>query len=185
MILITKLKQLSILTVLLLMTKEYPYNEKPIKVPRFHESGGFYTTRLRSKTMSKIRSKNTKPELLLRKALWANNIRFRTHEKKLPGKPDIVIRKYKLAIFIDGEFWHGKDWEKKRDQIKSNRAFWIPKIERNIQNDQITNNRLQELGYTVFRFWAEEVKKNLNACVNQVLLYIEAEREIRIPSNNP
>lgn len=160
-----------IFNVLLIMSKDYPYSEEPIKVPRFHESGGFYTTKQRSKTMAKIKGKNTKPEILLRKALWANNLRFRIHDKELPGKPDIVIKKYKLAIFIDGEFWHGHDWENVKKRLKSNRTFWIPKIERNMQKDRINRGFLESMGYTVFRFWAEEVRKDLDACVNQVKLY--------------
>lgn len=163
------------------MKSDSPYDEKPIKVPRFHESEGFYTTKQRSKTMAKIKGKNTKPEMKLRRALWAKNIRFRIHNKDLPGKPDIVIKKYRLAIFIDGEFWHGYQWEKNKKQIKSNRAFWIPKIERNIQKDRSADRELKALGYTVFRFWANEVNKNLDACVNQVMLYIESAKDIRIP----
>lgn len=166
------------------MTKEILYHEKPIKVPRFTESSGFYTSKQRSITMSKIRSRDTKPELLLRKALWAKGVRFRIHCKDIPGKPDISIKKYKLAIFVDGEFWHGKDWEKAKDQIKSNRGFWIPKIERNMQKDRMNNVLLQEMGYVIFRFWSETVLKDLNSCVNQVLLYIEAANEIRIPTKD-
>lgn len=85
----------------------HPAGEEPIKVPRFGEATGFYTTKQRSYNMSQIKGKNSKPELMLRKALWAKNLRFRLHDKTLPGKPDIVIKKYRLPIFIDGEFWHG------------------------------------------------------------------------------
>lgn len=152
-----------------------------IKVPRFEEDKGFYTTKLRSKTMSKIRGKNSKPEMLLRKALWAKNIRFRVHKKDLLGRPDIVIEKYKLVIFVDGDFWHGHQWPKIKP--KTNQNFWWPKIERNIQRDQFVNEKLTELGYTVMRFWEHEVKNNLTACVNQVLLFIEASRTIQIPYN--
>lgn len=159
----------------------HPTDEETIKVPRFEESAGFYTTKQRSYNMSRIKGKNSKPELILRKALWAKNLRFRLHDKTLPGKPDIVIKKYKLAIFIDGEFWHGYNWEKNKHRIKSNRAFWIPKIERNIQKDKIDHQRLQDVGFTVFRFWTEDVKKNLPKIVNQIILYIEAAREVRIP----
>lgn len=163
------------------MSKDFPYDEEPIKVPRFHESGGFYTTRQRSKTMAKIKGKNTKPEMMLRRALWAKNLRFRIHDKELAGKPDIIIKKYKLVIFVDGEFWHGYQWDKTKSQIKTNRAFWIPKIERNMQKDRSADRQLQDLGYTVFRFWADDVRKSLEACVNQVMLYIESAKEIRIP----
>ncbi|WP_134088546.1 very short patch repair endonuclease [Olivibacter sp. XZL3] len=159
----------------------YPTGEDPIKVPRFEASAGFYTTKQRSYNMSRIKGKDSKPELMLRRALWAENLRFRLHDKTLPGKPDIVIKKYKLAVFIDGEFWHGYNWEKNKHQIKSNKAFWIPKIERNMQLDRINQEHLQVMGYTVFRFWSQEVKRNLPRVVNQVMLYVESAREIKIP----
>ncbi|SKB62575.1 T/G mismatch-specific endonuclease [Parapedobacter luteus] len=139
------------------------------------------TTPQRSYNMSRIRSRDTKPELLLRKALWAKGIRYRTHTKDLPGKPDIVIRKYRLAIFVDGEFWHGHEWGKTKAIIKSNRNFWITKIERNIQRDKENNAALTAIGYTVFRFWGEDVRKNLQKCVNQIELYIETAGEGRVP----
>tara|TARA_R110002049_G_scaffold37208_3_gene117559 strand:+ start:1474 stop:1944 length:471 start_codon:yes stop_codon:yes gene_type:complete len=148
------------------------YEENKIKVPRFNEASGFYTTKKRSKIMSKIRGKNTKPELLFRKALWAEGVRFRVHSKKLPGKPDVSIQKYKLAIFIDGEFWHGYNWNERKIKLKSNRGFWIPKIERNMQRDREVNLELKNLGYTVFRFWEQDIKKELNKCINDVLVYI-------------
>lgn len=164
-------------------TKRYTIlDEEPIKVPRFEEKGGFYTTKQRSKIMSKIKGKNSKPELLLRKALWANNIRFRIHDKSLPGRPDIVIKKYKLAIFIDGEFWHGYNWDKVKPSLKSNKGFWVPKIERNMQKDRNDNEQLQEMGYTVFRFWSEEVVKHTHRVVNQVLLYLETVKEVKVHS---
>ncbi|MEZ4976300.1 MAG: very short patch repair endonuclease [Flavobacteriaceae bacterium] len=149
------------------------YENNKIKVPRFNEASGFYTTKKRSKIMSKIRGKNSKPEVLFRKALWAKGIRYRINTKKLPGKPDISIMKYKLAIFIDGEFWHGYDWDKRKVQIKSNRKFWIPKIERNLQRDKEVNRKLQEMGYTVFRFWANEIKTDLKKCIDDVLVYLD------------
>lgn len=148
------------------------YEEPNIIVPRFNEASGFYTTKKRSKMMGKIRSKNTKPELLFRKALWKKNVRYRIDNKKLPGKPDVSIKKYKLAIFIDGEFWHGYDWDKRKMEIKSNREFWIPKIERNMQRDRQVNQLLSEMGYTVFRFWSNEILKDLDTCINDVLEYI-------------
>lgn len=151
------------------------YKKAKIKVPRFNEESGFYTTKKRSKMMSKIRSKNTKPELLFRKALWHKGIRYRLYSK-LPGKPDLSIKKYKLAIFIDGEFWHGYNWHERMKSIKSNRRFWIPKIERNIQRDQEVNESLSNLGFTVFRFWSKEILNDLDSCINDVLTYIETGR---------
>jgi DNA mismatch endonuclease (patch repair protein) len=148
------------------------YQEPKIKVPRFNEESGFYTTKKRSKIMSRIRGKNTKPELLLRKALWKKGVRYRLDNKKLPGKPDVSIQKYKLAIFIDGEFWHGYNWDERKGSIKSNRGFWVPKIERNMQRDREVNRQLNTMGYTVFRFWEKEIKNELNTCINDVLVYI-------------
>jgi len=146
-----------------------------IKVPRFEEEAGFYATKERSAIMSRIKGKNTTPEILLRKALWAQGVRYRMDYKALPGKPDIVIVKHKVAIFIDGEFWHGYEWEKKRKTIKSNRKFWIAKIERNMQRDIHNNVKLKELGYEVIRFWAADVKKDVAACVKLILVSLDHE----------
>ena len=148
------------------------YDEPKIVVPRFCEEKGFYTTTKRSKMMGKIRAKNTKPELLLRRALWSKNIRYRINNKHLPGKPDITIKKYALAIFVDGAFWHGYDWETKRKTIKTNRRFWIPKIKRNMQRDKEINSALESMGFTVFRFWDHEVKQDVDTCVNDILIFI-------------
>lgn len=163
-----------------MVIKSYPKEKDVIKVPRFDEQAGFITTKQRSKIMSKIRGKNSVPELLLRRALWAKNIRFRIHRKDLPGRPDIVIEKYKLAIFVDGDFWHGYEWEKRKP--KTNEGFWIPKIERNIQKDKWVNNNLEEIGFTVMRFWEHDVRRNLHTCVNQVMLFVEAENLCKIPA---
>ncbi|MFI0429858.1 very short patch repair endonuclease [Mariniflexile sp. HMF6888] len=149
------------------------YNEDKIKVPRFNEESGFYTTKKRSKIMSKIGGKNTKPEMLFRKALWRKGVRYRVNNRKLPGKPDVSIKKHKLAVFIDGEFWHGFNWNERKETIQSNRGFWIPKIERNMQRDKEVNQQLIEMGYTVFRFWAKDIKTELDKCVNDILVYID------------
>jgi len=156
--------------------QSYDEEEHRIKVPRFEESAGFYTNKQRSHIMSRIKGKNSKPEMILRRALWAKNIRFRLHDKTLPGSPDIVIKKYKLAIFVDGEFWHGFEWKKRSDQIKSNRLFWIPKIERNMQKDELANRALRNMGYTVFRFWSQDILKKLPTVINQIELFLETRR---------
>ena len=148
------------------------YNQKPIKVPRFEEAQGFYTTKQRSKIMSKIGGKNTKPELAFRKALYQAGVRYRVNVKDLPGKPDIANKSKKFVVFIDGEFWHGHNWEEKKHKIKTNRKFWIPKIERNMQRDQENNQKLRKMGYAVFRFWEREVKNELEGCVARVLRYL-------------
>jgi DNA mismatch endonuclease (patch repair protein) len=111
----------------------------------------------------------TKPEKLLKKALWHAGIRYKSPKKPLPGKPDISLKKYKLVIFVDGSFWHGYDWEKRKHAIKSNREFWIAKIERNIQRDQEVNAYYQSKGWAVLRFWDFEVKGELGACLKKVV----------------
>jgi DNA mismatch endonuclease (patch repair protein) len=156
-----------------------PYRLERIKVPKFEEAAGFYTTAQRSAIMSKIRGTNTKPELLLRKALWAKGYRYRIHPKNIPGKPDIVITKQRLAIFVDGEFWHGRDWPMQKEKIKSNRAFWIPKIERNMQRDEQVNQQLGALGWTVIRFWDQIVLQELDSCVLTIEAYAHTAIHLR------
>lgn len=139
------------------------------------------TSASRSFNMSRIRAKNTKAEVLLRKALWRNKVRFRIHSEGVKGKPDILIKKYRLAVFVDGGFWHGYNWETNRGRIKSNTEFWIAKIERNMERDREVNRILSEQGFTVMRFWDHEVLKELAKCVNQILMYIESCRSGKIP----
>lgn len=150
------------------------YSIERIKVPRFNEESGFYTTPQRSKIMSKIKGKNTKPELAFRKALYAAGYRYRIDYKKLIGKPDIVLKKYKTVIFIDGEYWHGYNWEERKPKVKTNREFWIAKIERNIQRDQEVNRELDLLEYKVFRFWETEINKELDRCLAEVIQHLES-----------
>ncbi len=149
------------------------YKIPKIKVPRFCEAQGFYTTPARSKMMAKIKGKNTKAELQLRKALWAAGVRFRVNVKTLPGKPDVASKKLKFAIFVDGGFWHGYQWDVRKSKLKENKDFWIPKIERNMQRDEEVNLELQHKGYAVFRFWDHEVKANLGECLKQIFEYVE------------
>ncbi|WP_339711158.1 very short patch repair endonuclease [uncultured Kriegella sp.] len=150
------------------------YSEERIKVPRFNEESGFYTTPERSKIMGKIRGKNTKPELAFRKALYASGYRYRVDYKKLIGKPDIVLNKYKTVIFIDGEYWHGYNWKERKPKVKTNREFWIAKIERNMQRDSEVNAALDRLGYKVFRFWETEIKKELDECLTKVIEHLQS-----------
>ena len=118
------------------------------------------TAEQRRKCMQANKSKGTKPELLLAKAMWKLGLRYRKNSKTVFGKPDFSFKKYKVAVFVDGEFWHGKDWEKRKNDIKSNREFWLEKIERNIRCDAEVTGRLKEEGWTVFRFWGGDVVKN-------------------------
>lgn len=127
--------------------------------------------------MSRIRSENTKAEVKLRKALWAKGYRYRKNVRSLPGSPDIAIKKYKIAVFIDGEFWHGYNWEEKRAAIKSNRSYWIPKIERNMERDRENTQKLQENGWLVLRFWEQRLKKEFNTCLILIAEAIESRRK--------
>jgi DNA mismatch endonuclease (patch repair protein) len=119
--------------------------------------------------MSRIRGKNTKPEKLPKKTLWHAGIRYRSNKRKLPGKPDISFIKYKLVVFVDGSFWHGYDWKKRILHLKSNREFWISKIERNMQRDREINGFYRVHGWTLLRFRDFEVKKELGTCIKMVL----------------
>ena len=120
--------------------------------------------------MQHIRSKDTKIEGLLRKALWKKGYRFRKNYKELPGKPDIVFTKYKIAIFCDGEFFHGKDWEvlKPRLEKSNNSEYWISKISRNKERDDEINKKLLFLGWPVIRFWGNDIKKNTDECIRVI-----------------
>lgn len=128
----------------------------------------FITSKKRSILMSRIKSRDTIPELKLRKGLWSQGFRFSKKDSKLIGKPDIVLNKYKVAVFIDGEFWHGYRWKEKRKKIKDNRKYWIPKIEKNILRDKRTNKALRENGWKVIRFWEQQIKKDLPKCIQKI-----------------
>jgi len=123
---------------------------------------------VRSRTMSRIRGADTKIETVFRRELWRNGIRYRKNYKELPGKPDIAITKYKIAVFCDGEFWHGKEWNVVKEKLNTRREFWIQKIERTIKRDTETERRLAGLGWTVLRFWGRDIEKNLELCVADV-----------------
>lgn len=128
------------------------------------------TKEQRRKNMQNIRSKDTKIELLLRKALYGKGIRYRKNYDKLPGKPDIALTKYKIAIFCDGEFFHGKDWEvlKPRLEKSNNSEFWISKIARNRERDDEINKKLLFMGWTVIRLWGNDIKKDPEECVRVI-----------------
>lgn len=128
------------------------------------------TKEQRKKNMKNIRSKDTNIEVILRKALWNKGYRYRKNVKTLPGKPDIVLSKYKIAIFCDSEFFHGKDWEvlKPRLEKGNNNTYWVNKISRNRERDDEVNKQLLFLGWTVVRFWGKDIKKNVEECVKVI-----------------
>ena len=149
------------------------------------------TTPAISERMSKVHLKKGKAETTLAKALWHRGYRYRLNYKRLPGSPDIAITKYQIAIFVDGEFWHGYDWENKKEKLKSNREFWIEKIEENIQRDIRNDRLLLSSGWVPLHFWEKEIKKDLEGCIQVIqdtILQFETQRcedkEPLFPDNN-
>ena len=115
--------------------------------------------------MKAVKSKDSRIELLMRKELWNKGYRYRKHYNKIIGRPDIVFPKYKIAIFCDGEFWHGYNWNKAKKEINTNRDFWLEKIEGNIKRDRVVDRILGEEGWLVLRFWESDILKRLNDCI--------------------
>ena len=132
------------------------------------------TKEQRHKNMAAIKSKDTKIEIMLRKALWHKGIRYRKNIKVLSCHPDIVITKYKIAIFCDGDFWHGKTFE--RYDVTTNAKYWHEKIKRNVERDLENTIELRDNGWTVLRFWETDIKKNLDMCVEAVLFEVERKK---------
>lgn len=132
------------------------------------------TPEQRHKNMAAIKGKGTKPELLLAKAMWNAGLRYRKNDKTVYGHPDFVHKGKKLAIFCDGEMWHGKNWETRKDDFKSNQEFWIPKIERNMKRDRVVNERLRADGWTVLRFWETDIRKHMEDCLEQIITAYKA-----------
>ncbi len=133
------------------------------------------------KAMRAVRSKNTAPELALRKALWSRGFRYRLHKKTLPGKPDLVFPSKRIALFIDGDYWHGRQWEKRgfvslEAQMSrvNNSAYWIKKISGNIIRDKRNNCELRLLGWTVIRIWESDLKTNHEKVVEKVITKLES-----------
>ena len=120
------------------------------------------------KRMGKVKLKGGKAESMLAKALWHRGYRYRRNDKRLPGSPDIAILKYHIAVFVDGEFWHGKDWETRKNRLKRNREYWIQKIEENIAREQRDDARLRQAGWFPIHFWEKDVLKSVPDCVAEI-----------------
>ena len=131
------------------------------------------TKEQRKKNMQAVKNKNSRIEIVLGKAIWNIGLRYRKNDKTVFGKPDFTFKKYKIAVFCDSEFWHGKDWEVRKHDHKSNQDFWIPKIERNIQRDVEVTTELEKQGWTVVRFWGKEILKNPQDCALKIESIIE------------
>lgn len=125
--------------------------------------------------MAKVRLKEGKAEKALAKALWDLGFRYRKNYKKLPGSPDIAILKYHIAVFVDGEFWHGKDWAYRKERLKSNRSYWIEKIEENIARDKRNDALLIEIGWIPMHFWEQEVNRKMALCINKIVEVIASQ----------
>lgn len=139
--------------------------------PRSYDS----TPEIRER-MSKVSLKNGKAETLLAKRLWGLGYRYRKNYKKLPGSPDIAITKFKIVIFVDGEFWHGKDRENRKARLKHNREYWIEKIEENIARDKRVDMALSQMGWTPVHFWEKDVLKNTEECVRLIVDMLDGGR---------
>ncbi len=121
-----------------------------------------------SYNMSRVKNKDSEIELLLRRELWSRGLRYRKNVTAIFGKPDIAFIGRKVAVFCDSEFWHGYNWEERKNDFKSHRDFWIPKIERNISRDHEVTEKLQNQGWTVLRFWGKEIKNDPRACADKI-----------------
>ena len=122
------------------------------------------------KNMQKIRSKDTSIEVALRKRLWHDGYRYRKNYKKLPGSPDIAIMKHKIAVFCDSEFFHGKEWDRLKTRLErgKNPQYWIKHIEENMERDRRVEKELEALDWTVIRFWGNDIKKDLEGCLQVI-----------------
>lgn len=134
-----------------------------------------------SRIMAAVRSKDTTPEMVVRRALWARGYRYRVHYKRVPGKPDIAFPGLRLAVFIDGDFWHGNAWRVREldsleDLFPTRTDWWVSKIERNMERDEEVNQSLRDSGWTVLRVWESEVETDLEAVLRKISLAVEQQR---------
>ncbi len=138
-----------------------------MNLPRF--AGLSPSSQAASEAKRRTRGRDTRPELLLRRELWRRGYRYRIHARDLPGRPDLIFRGARVAVFCDGDFWHGRDWTERREKLQAgaNGAYWIAKIESNMRRDLRTNELLRELGWLVLRFWENDIRKNLEAVCDQ------------------
>lgn len=140
------------------------------------------TPQVRSKIMSRIRSKDTKPEIMLRRALYSKGIRYRKHVNSLPGKPDLVIQNRKIAIFVDGDFWHGMNWENLQKRLVG--SYWLDKIRKNIERDIIVNHTLESQDWVVLRYWESNIKSNLGKVTDEIVSTISERSHRRESERN-
>ena len=135
------------------------------------------TIEITHKIMSAVKQTDTEPELMLRRALWSKGCRYRKNYRELPGKPDIVFLKKKVAIFCDGDYWHGHNWAIRgygslEEELSRYTVFWRNKILGNIERDRKNNALLEEMGWTVIRLWESDIRKDIEACVQKILTVV-------------
>jgi DNA mismatch endonuclease, patch repair protein len=123
--------------------------------------------------MARVKSSGSRIEIALGSAMWKEGIRYRKQYRRVPGRPDFAIVHAKVAIFCDSSFWHGRGWPESAVAFRTNRDFWLPKIEGNIRRDAEVNELLARLGWTVLRFWDDDILKRTDACVASVLRALE------------
>jgi DNA mismatch endonuclease, patch repair protein len=135
------------------------------KVPRYSEFRP--ASQLASDIKKKNRSRDTRAELLLRRALWKQGLRYRLHDATLPGKPDIIFAKARVLIFCDGDFWHGRNWQSRKAKLVrgANAPYWVAKIKANMLRDRRRTRQLRRLGWTVLRFWETDILNNAEAVI--------------------
>ncbi|MCE1166088.1 MAG: very short patch repair endonuclease [Bacteroidetes bacterium] len=126
------------------------------------------TKEQRKKNMQAVKSTGSKIEIKLSKAIWNLGYIYRKNDKSVFGKPDITLKRFKIAIFVDSEFWHGKNWKVRKFDHKTNKEFWLKKIEGNINRDKVVNRKLRTDGWKVLRFWGKDINKNLKKCLNKI-----------------
>ena len=141
----------------------------------------YQSPELTRRVMQSNRARDTKPELALRRELHARGVRYRLHPGDVVGRPDIVLRGLRLAVFVDGDFWHGNRWRLRglarlEDDFHNNRDFWVAKITRNVQRDREVNQRLADDGWTVLRVWESDVLRDVAAAADRVQEAIDAAR---------
>ena len=137
------------------------------------------TKEQRRRNMQAIRNKDTKAEKKLAKELWAIGHRYRKNNKTVFGRPDITFKDLKIAIFVDSEYFHGRNWEINKHRIQTNQAFWWAKIEGNMRRDRIVVGELTKTGWKVLRFWDTEVHKNLASCITKIERALKARKNVK------
>jgi DNA mismatch endonuclease (patch repair protein) len=140
---------------------------------------GCPTTDKRSKIMAAIGSKDTEPEIMLRKACHAFGLRYRLHRSDLPGTPDFAFMSAKVAVFVDGDFWHGRKWFEERKAPERNREYWVAKFERNRERDRRVDAELRDMGWFPLRFWGSDVKSRILACARLVRMAVRSRERRR------